>query len=65
MTGQKITPFLWFDDQAEEAATFYDGVFPNSKTPKTLCYGASGPGPPGSVMTVSPGKSCRRCCLNY
>ena len=52
MTGQKITPFLWFDNQAEEAATFYVGVFPNSKILKAVRYGAAGPGPPGSVMTV-------------
>jgi len=48
----RITPFLWFDNQAEEAATFYVGVFPNSKVLKTVCYGAAGPGPPGSVMTM-------------
>jgi hypothetical protein len=47
MTGQKITPFLWFHNQADEAATFYVGVFPNSKIHKTVCYGAAGPGPPG------------------
>ncbi len=52
MTGLKITPFLWFDTQAEEAAAFYVGVFPNSKILKAVCYGAAGPGPPGSVMTV-------------
>jgi predicted 3-demethylubiquinone-9 3-methyltransferase (glyoxalase superfamily) len=52
MTGQKITPFLWFNNQAEEAATFYVGVFPNSKILKIVRYGAAGPGPPGSVMTV-------------
>jgi predicted 3-demethylubiquinone-9 3-methyltransferase (glyoxalase superfamily) len=52
MTGQKITPFLWFDNRAEEAATFYVGVFPNSKIHKVVRYGAAGPGPPGSVMTV-------------
>jgi predicted 3-demethylubiquinone-9 3-methyltransferase (glyoxalase superfamily) len=52
MTGQKITPFLWFDNQAEEAATFYVGVFPNSKILKVVRYGAAGPGPSGSVMTV-------------
>ena len=52
MTGQKITPFLWFDNQAEESATFYVGVFPNSKILKTVPYGGAGPGPPGSVMTV-------------
>ena len=49
---QKITPFLWFDTQAEEAAKFYASVFPNSKTLKTARYGEAGPGPKGSVMTV-------------
>jgi predicted 3-demethylubiquinone-9 3-methyltransferase (glyoxalase superfamily) len=48
----KITPFLWFDDQAEEAARFYAGVFPNSKIEKVVRYGEAGPGRPGSVMTV-------------
>ena len=48
----KITPFLWFDTQAEEAAKFYASVFPNSKILKTARYGEAGPGPKGSVMTV-------------
>ncbi len=49
---QKITPFLWFDTQAEEAARFYVSVFSNSRILKTVRYGAAGPGPAGSVMTV-------------
>jgi predicted 3-demethylubiquinone-9 3-methyltransferase (glyoxalase superfamily) len=49
---QKITPFLWFDHQAEEAANFYVSIFPNSKIIKVLRYGGAGPGPAGSVMTV-------------
>ncbi|HET7765657.1 MAG TPA: VOC family protein [Burkholderiales bacterium] len=49
---QKITPFLWFDTQAEEAAKFYASIFPNSKILKTARYGDAGPGPKGSVMTV-------------
>src|SRR2546423_11542691 len=49
---QKITPFLWFDTQAEAAAKFYASVFPNSKILKTARYGEAGPGPKGSVMTV-------------
>jgi len=49
---QKITPFLWFDTQAEEAAKFYASVFPNSKILKTARYSDAGPGPKGSVMTV-------------
>ena len=49
---QRITPFLWFDTQAEEAAKFYASVFPNSKILKMARYGEAGPGPKGSVMTV-------------
>jgi predicted 3-demethylubiquinone-9 3-methyltransferase (glyoxalase superfamily) len=49
---QRITPFLWFDTQAEAAAKFYASVFPNSKILKTARYGEAGPGPKGSVMTV-------------
>ena len=52
MPIQKITPFLWFDHQAEEAAHFYTSIFPNSKIVKLVRYGAAGPGPAGSVMTV-------------
>jgi predicted 3-demethylubiquinone-9 3-methyltransferase (glyoxalase superfamily) len=47
-----ITPFLWFDNQAEEAARFYTSVFPNSKLGTISRYGEAGPGTPGSVMTV-------------
>src|SRR5882672_4321838 len=50
---QKITPFLWFDNQAEEAANFYCSVFKNSKVGTVSRYGDSGPGPKGSVMTVA------------
>ena len=49
---QKITPFLWFETQAEEAARFYTSVFPNSRILNTARYGDAGPGPKGSVMTV-------------
>jgi len=49
---QKITPFLWFDHQAEEAAGFYTSIFPNSKIVRVVRYGKAGPGPPGSAMTV-------------
>ena len=49
---QKITPFLWFDTQAEEAATFYASIFPKSKILNVARYGEAGPGPKGSVMTV-------------
>ena len=50
---QKITPFLWFDNQAEEAVNFYVSVFKNSKTGTVARYGESGPGPKGSVMTIA------------
>ena len=49
---QKITPFLWFDTQAEEAANFYVSVFDNSKVLSLLRCGEAGPGPKGSVLTV-------------
>jgi len=53
---QKITPFLWFDDQAEEAAKFYTSIFKNSKVGKITRYGESAEKaagrPAGSVMTV-------------
>jgi predicted 3-demethylubiquinone-9 3-methyltransferase (glyoxalase superfamily) len=49
---QKITPFLWFDTQAEEAAKFYVSIFPKSKILKTARYNDAGPGRKGSVMTV-------------
>jgi len=48
----RITPFLWFDHQAEEAARFYTSIFPNSKIEKISHYGDAGPGPKGTVMTV-------------
>src|SRR5438046_9349895 len=50
---QKITPFLWFDTQGEEAAKFYISIFRNSKITGTTRYGEAGPGPKGSVMTVA------------
>jgi predicted 3-demethylubiquinone-9 3-methyltransferase (glyoxalase superfamily) len=49
---QKITPFLWFDNNAEEAANFYISVFKNSKLLNVARYSDAGPGPTGSVMTV-------------
>ena len=47
-----ITPFLWFDTQAEEAAHYYTSVFPNSRVTGTVRYGEAGPGPAGTVATV-------------
>jgi predicted 3-demethylubiquinone-9 3-methyltransferase (glyoxalase superfamily) len=49
---QRITPNLWFDTQAEEAAAFYVSVFPNSRIVGTTRYPEGGPGPAGTVMTV-------------
>ncbi len=50
---QKVTPFLWFDREAEEAANFYTSLLPDSSIDGISRYGAHGPGPEGSVMTVS------------
>ncbi len=50
---QKITPFLWFDGKAEEAANFYVSIFKNSKILNVSRYGEAGPGPKGTVMVVS------------
>jgi len=50
---QKITPFLWFDNQAEEAMRFYTSVFKNSKAGKVTYYGDGAPMPKGTVMTAS------------
>ena len=47
---QKITPFLWFNDNAEEAMNFYVSIFKNSKVGRVTRYGDAGPGPKGSVM---------------
>lgn len=53
MPLQKITPFLWFDNQAEEAATFYTGIFPNSRIVNVSRYSEGAPVPAGTVMTVA------------
>lgn len=50
---QKITPFLWFDNQAEEAANFYVSIFKNSKILNVSRYGEAGPQPAGTVLTVT------------
>jgi predicted 3-demethylubiquinone-9 3-methyltransferase (glyoxalase superfamily) len=50
---QKITPFLWFDNQAEEAANFYTSIFKNSKIGTVSRYGEAGPGPKGTVILVT------------
>jgi predicted 3-demethylubiquinone-9 3-methyltransferase (glyoxalase superfamily) len=48
---QKITPFLWFDNNAEEAINFYASIFKNAKIKNIVRYGDAGPGPKGTVMT--------------
>lgn len=49
----RISPFLWFDTEAEAAAELYVGIFPNSRITSISRYGEAGPGPAGSAMTVS------------
>jgi predicted 3-demethylubiquinone-9 3-methyltransferase (glyoxalase superfamily) len=49
---KKITPFLWFDGNAEEAVEFYTGIFPNSAITHTSHSDEAGPGEPGSVLTI-------------
>lgn len=51
--AQKITPFLWFDHEAEEAGKYYVSIFKNSKFLGVTRYGEAGPGPAGSVMTAT------------
>jgi predicted 3-demethylubiquinone-9 3-methyltransferase (glyoxalase superfamily) len=50
---QKITPFLWFDNKAEEAANFYVSRFKNSKIGKVVRYPEGAPAPKGTVMSVT------------
>ena len=57
LTRQRIAPCLWFDDQAEEAANYYCGIFPNSRVVSVSRYGEAGQEvhhrPPGSVMVAA------------
>ena len=48
-----ITPFLWFDDRAEEAVNFYVSIFKDAKVGTVNRYGSEGPGKPGTVMTAT------------
>jgi predicted 3-demethylubiquinone-9 3-methyltransferase (glyoxalase superfamily) len=50
---KKITPFLWFDNNADEAVKFYTSVFKNSKLINVSHYGDAGPGPKGTIMTAT------------
>jgi len=52
-TMQKITPFLWFDANAEEATNFYTSIFKNSEIVSVSRYGEGSPGQPGTVMTTT------------
>ena len=49
---QRITPMLWYENQAEEAANFYVSIFKNSRVTSISRYGDTGPGPKGSVMVA-------------
>jgi predicted 3-demethylubiquinone-9 3-methyltransferase (glyoxalase superfamily) len=49
----RITPFLWFNDQAEEAMRFYTSIFENSRIGSVTRYGEGGPGPKGAVMSAT------------
>jgi predicted 3-demethylubiquinone-9 3-methyltransferase (glyoxalase superfamily) len=53
MGKNKITPFLWFDNNAEEAMNFYTSLFKNARVGDIVRYGEAGPGPKGSLMTAS------------
>jgi predicted 3-demethylubiquinone-9 3-methyltransferase (glyoxalase superfamily) len=50
---QKISPFLWFDDKAEEAVNFYVSIFDGARVTNTTRYAEGGPGPIGQVMTIA------------
>ena len=52
-TVSKITPCLWFDDEGEDAARYYTGIFDNSRILQVSHYGPAGPRPEGMVMTVN------------
>ena len=51
--GQKITPFLWFDNNAEEAVGFYTSIFKNSRIVTRSRCGDAGPGPKGSILAIA------------
>jgi predicted 3-demethylubiquinone-9 3-methyltransferase (glyoxalase superfamily) len=50
---QKIRPFLWFDSNAEAAVNFYSSIFKNSKIVNTMLCGDAGPGPKGTILTIT------------
>ena len=51
--GVAVTPFLWFNDNAEQAVDFYVGIFPQASVSKVIRYGKAGPGAEGTVMTIA------------
>ncbi len=51
--SNKITPFLWFDNNAEEAINFYSSIFKNSKTTNVSRYGDGAPMPKGTLMSAT------------
>ena len=53
MNPQKIIPFLWFNEQAEQAANFYISLFKNSRVVNIARYGEAGPGPKSTAMSVT------------
>lgn len=55
---QKITTFLWFDNDAEEAINFYCSIFPDAKLLSVTRCGEAGPGPKGSLLSASFTKTC-------
>src|SRR4030095_3103993 len=52
-SNQKITPFLWFDNNADEAVNFYTSIFKDAEIVNSARYGDAGPGPKGSIMTAT------------
>jgi predicted 3-demethylubiquinone-9 3-methyltransferase (glyoxalase superfamily) len=50
---QKITPFLWFNDNADEAINFYTSIFKDSSVSDVMRYGEAGPGPEGTIMSAT------------
>ena len=53
MSDPKITPFLWFDDNADEAVAFYSAIFPDARVIEEQRYPEGAPGPTGSLMTAT------------
>jgi predicted 3-demethylubiquinone-9 3-methyltransferase (glyoxalase superfamily) len=56
---QRITPYFWFNGNAEEAVEFHTSVFPDSRVTKIARWGEGGPGPEGTVMSIASGRVAR------